>query len=256
MRKTRIPGLLKEGFKEIYRAPAAGSTTTAGGLTTIDFSTPDHQFNTDRTASVTSLGTTSTLNCIGHGALDGGKDAYIAVKSIGEKPDDSFLLRVQLTMDQAVNTTNNNTYVSWVLLPTNIIASASLSSNYGYYGGYFIGSNDQNNLAGPRRVGGTLANGNVDLQGTLINENFIFFDADGSNLVDGTPAPTKVTAQASGSTLGLDPTAESDTNDSNGDFTGNIYLGISISIFEAGSTPVMTGSNIVLKYEWMGAEDD
>ena len=132
MRRTRIPGLLKEAFKGNYESPPAGEAAAA--LTTIDLSGGTSTDPNDVLDAASSLGTTSTIIVDQNQGLWSAGTVFRSLTSIGAIPSDSDILHLVLSVGTFPTADHNSDCtLEWLVYHTN---GASLTNNEGYHGGF------------------------------------------------------------------------------------------------------------------------
>ena len=235
MRRTRIPGLLKEAFKGNYESPPAGEAAAA--LTTINLSTGTGTDPNDVLDAASSLGTTSTIIVDQNQGLWTGATVFRNLTSIGAIPSDSDILHLVLSVGTFPTENNNgDCTLEWFVYHAN---GASLTNNEGYHGGFvWTGDEDFKGLAIQRC--GSRPTLRITQVGTpAVCHAFLFFEG-------------TVLSNAWQFEKATDSDSREDyISDNAGDDFDDVFIGVAIEGRPHSPIAKPTFGNVTLKYEWV-----
>jgi hypothetical protein len=238
MRRTRIPGLLKEAFKGNYESPPAGEAAAA--LTTIDLSGGTSTDPNNVLDAASSLGTTSTLIADQNQGTFSARTCFRSLTSIGAIPSDSEILHLVLevgtfpTGDPGSGA--GHCSMEWIVYHTN---GATLTANEGYHGGYtqtalvaFKGRSIQ-------RFGANGSNRITQVGTPTVCHAFLFFEG-------------TVLSNACQTINATDSGFQDDyLSDNAGDDYDEVFIGVGLAQQASSPANKITFGNVTLKYEWV-----
>ena len=235
MRRTRIPGLLKEAFKGNYESPPAGEAAAA--LTTIDLSGGTSTDPNSVLDAASSLGTTSTIIVDQNQGLWTSAGVFRNLTSIGAIPSDSDILHLVLSVGTFPTEDNNgDCTLEWFVYHTN---GASLTNDEGYHGGFVWTSAEDLKGKSIQRAGSRGTNRIAQVGTPAVCHAFLFFEG-------------TVLSNAWQFVKATDSDSREDyISDNAGDNFDDVFIGVAIS--ERAHTPTAKPEygNVTLKYEWV-----
>jgi len=235
MRRTRIPGLLKEAFKGNYESPPAGEAAAA--LTTIDLSGGTSTDPNSVLDAASSLGTTSTIIVDQNQGTWTSAGVFRNLTSIGAIPSDSDILHLVLSVGTFPTEDNNgDCTLEWFVYHTN---GASLTNDEGYHGGFVWTSAEDLKGKSIQRAGSRGTNRIAQVGTPAVCHAFLFFEG-------------TVLSNAWQFVKATDSDSREDyISDNAGDNFDDVFIGVAIS--ERAHTPTAKPEygNVTLKYEWV-----
>jgi len=235
MRRTRIPGLLKEAFKGNYESPPAGEAAAA--LTTIDLSGGTSTDPNSVLDAASSLGTTSTIIVDQNQGTWTSAGVFRNLTSIGAIPSDSDILHLVLSVGTFPTEDNNgDCTLEWFVYHTN---GASLTNDEGYHGGFVWTSAEDLKGKSIQRAGNRGSNRIAQVGTPAVCHAFLFFEG-------------TVLSNAWQFVKATDSDSREDyISDNAGDNFDDVFIGVAIS--ERAHTPIAKPAfgDVTLKYEWV-----
>jgi len=235
MRRTRIPGLLKEAFKGNYESPPAGEAAAA--LTTIDLSGGTSTDPNGVLDAASSLGTTSTIIVDQNQGTWTSAGVFRNLTSIGAIPSDSDILHLVLSVGTFPTEDNNgDCTLEWFVYHTN---GASLTNDEGYHGGFVWTSAEDLKGKSIQRAGSRGTNRIAQVGTPAVCHAFLFFEG-------------TVLSNAWQFEKATDSDSREDyISDNAGDDFSDVFIGVAVEVRQHTPVGKPTFGDITLKYEWV-----
>ena len=235
MRRTRIPGLLKEAFKGNYESPPAGEAAAA--LTTIDLSGGTSTDPNGVLDAASSLGTTSTIIVDQNQGLWTSAGVFRNLTSIGAIPSDSDILHLVLSVGTFPTEDNNgDCTLEWFVYHTN---GASLTNDEGYHGGFVWTGDEIFKGLAIQRCGSRPATRIAQVGTPAVCHAFLFFEG-------------TVLSNACQTINSTDSGFQDDyISDNAGDDFSDVFIGVAIEVRQHTPVGKPTFGDVTLKYEWV-----